>query len=143
MKRQKNLHGFSYAKNMPNFEAFRWNFSSSTRLLFLKSDITNAELDSLSNNFVFFLYFSEMSLETLPHSILWRRGKPEKLLIFSLLPMNDRKKPPSHHDWRILWYYLKKIKYYSTPIYIKNYFSQSSFVEDLLKIVDDICYIFY
>ena len=30
------LRGFSYSKNMANFEAFRWNISSSINLLFLK-----------------------------------------------------------------------------------------------------------
>ena len=32
------IHGFSYPKNMANFEAFHWVISSSTNLLFLKSD---------------------------------------------------------------------------------------------------------
>ena len=38
MKNEKKLHGFSYSKIMANFEAFRWNISSSINLLFLKSD---------------------------------------------------------------------------------------------------------
>ena len=34
----KKLYGFSYSKNMPNFEGFLWSFSSSINLLFLKSE---------------------------------------------------------------------------------------------------------
>ena len=30
MKNEKNLGGFSYSKSIANFEAFRWNISSST-----------------------------------------------------------------------------------------------------------------
>ena len=39
MRNKKKLHGFSYSKNIANFEAFHWNISSSINLLFLKSDI--------------------------------------------------------------------------------------------------------
>ena len=35
---------FLYFKNMANFEAFRWNISSSINLLFLKSDILPSPL---------------------------------------------------------------------------------------------------
>ena len=39
MKNEENyLRGFSYSKNMANFEAFRWVISTSLNLLFLKSD---------------------------------------------------------------------------------------------------------
>ena len=38
MKNEKNYLGFSFSNNMANFEAFRWNISSSINLLFLKSD---------------------------------------------------------------------------------------------------------
>ena len=31
--------GFSYSKNMANFEEFQWNISSSINLLFLKSEV--------------------------------------------------------------------------------------------------------
>ena len=42
MKNKKNYMGFhTYSKSMANFEAFRWSFSSSTNLLFLKSEKTN------------------------------------------------------------------------------------------------------
>ena len=37
MNNEKKLLGFSYSKNMANFEAFRWNISSSINLLFLKN----------------------------------------------------------------------------------------------------------
>ena len=40
------VHGFSYSKSIANFEAFRWNISSSINLLFLKSDILK-ELENL------------------------------------------------------------------------------------------------
>ena len=39
MKNKKNYVGFHIAKNMANFEAFRYGISSSINLLFLKSDI--------------------------------------------------------------------------------------------------------
>ena len=35
----KTTHGFSYSKNMANFEALCWVISSSTNLLFLKSGV--------------------------------------------------------------------------------------------------------
>ena len=39
---QKKKHGFMYYSiNIANFEAFIWSFSSSLKLLFLKSDIPN------------------------------------------------------------------------------------------------------
>ena len=37
MKNEKKLHGFSYTKNIANFDAFRWNISLSAKLLFMKS----------------------------------------------------------------------------------------------------------
>ena len=37
-EKRKKLHGFSYTKNIANFEAFRWNISLSAKLLFLKSE---------------------------------------------------------------------------------------------------------
>ena len=37
-EKRKNLHEFSYSKNMANFEMFCWVISSSINLLFLKSD---------------------------------------------------------------------------------------------------------
>ena len=40
MKNGKSNFGFSYIKNMANFEAFHWVISSSINLLFLKSDKT-------------------------------------------------------------------------------------------------------
>ena len=33
----KKLRGFSYSKNMANFEAFHWNIPSSTKFIFPKS----------------------------------------------------------------------------------------------------------
>ena len=36
MKNETKLCGFSYSKNMANFEAFQWNISSSINLLFLR-----------------------------------------------------------------------------------------------------------
>ena len=38
-EKHKKLHGFSYAQNIVNFEAYRWNILLSANLLFLKSDI--------------------------------------------------------------------------------------------------------
>ena len=38
MKNKKKLHGFSYTKNIANFEAFCWNILLSANLLFLKSE---------------------------------------------------------------------------------------------------------
>ena len=37
--RKNNLHGFSYFKNMANFEAFHWNFSSSKNSEIGRSEI--------------------------------------------------------------------------------------------------------
>ena len=34
MKNEKKLHGFSYIKNIANFEAFFWNLNLSTNRLF-------------------------------------------------------------------------------------------------------------
>ena len=42
--KMKKIHGFSYYKNIANFEAFRWNISLSAKLLFMKSAIA-PELD--------------------------------------------------------------------------------------------------
>ena len=39
IKNEKKLHGFSYSKNMANFESFRWNISSSINFFFQKSDL--------------------------------------------------------------------------------------------------------
>ena len=46
-EKRKKLHGFSYSKSIANFEAFRWNISSSINFLFLKSDIryTYSQID--------------------------------------------------------------------------------------------------
>ena len=60
-KRKKNLHQFSYSKNMTNFEAFRWVID----LLFLKSGTVYPSKKAASNrsnitpinNFALFLYF--------------------------------------------------------------------------------------
>ena len=39
-EKRKKLHEFSYAKNLANFEAFRWNFSSSTNPQIVKLTTT-------------------------------------------------------------------------------------------------------
>ena len=38
ISKRKKLHGFSYTKNIANFEAFCLNISLSANLLFLKSE---------------------------------------------------------------------------------------------------------
>ena len=46
----RQLHGFSYYKNMANFEAFRWNIKLSAKLLFLKSGANTFRNASIMNN---------------------------------------------------------------------------------------------
>ena len=45
MKNEKKLHGFSYYKDMANFEAFLWSIKLSANLLLLKSAIDNKVIE--------------------------------------------------------------------------------------------------
>ena len=47
---KKKLHGFSYGKRMANFEAFHWNFLSSTNPQIMRSvDKITSVLQEISN----------------------------------------------------------------------------------------------
>ena len=56
-EKRKNLHGFSYIKSMANFEAFCWNFSSSTnpQIVRITAIILKIKIaEQLSNDFTKF-----------------------------------------------------------------------------------------
>ena len=99
-----------------NFWFICWNLFWTTESEIGRSEILNTELETLfflSHNFFSFCLFAEMSLETLPQSILWRvEENPKNYLFFFAANENEwrKKKPPISSSWlKILWY-LKKIK---------------------------------
>ena len=59
MKNRKSNFGFSYIENMTNFEAFCWNFSSSTNLKIGRSDTSNSKRSAIWGSVTFLNFLNE------------------------------------------------------------------------------------